>query len=426
NVKMLAVLFERYHVKMYNYFLRLTGNKSVSEDLTQEVFLRILKYRDTFRHESKFTTWMYKIGRNVHIDYLRKYKEEMPLEEKWEEEIAAESQPEQKTQEEQDMVFLHRALSQLTPAKKEVLVLSRFQGMKYQEISQLLGCSLSTVKVQVHRAIKDLREKKKVPGKLLMNKLGAKAVAFIDDIFLLPGKKGAERVKQIADIMERYSFKWAFGCRPPDLTEEIASYCRVRGLKNVAMEVLLHFNKKTTVADSRRAIEICRKFDLSITPYFIMFEPDMTMDDVKKNIDFLAEYGLLWPLPASNILVPYPGTPVYKALNKQNRIIENNNQFKMLFKNPGVEQFMNRVVSTLRKAIHLEFKLKEMEFVTDLDESPDYVPKRQKVRAFLDEMSSVTWNFMNNSINNPECDYSDDFLEKINRIDIGIWNWPVP
>jgi RNA polymerase sigma factor (sigma-70 family) len=158
NVKMLAILFERYHVKLYNYFLRLAGNKSVSEDLTQEVFLRILKYRDTFRYESKFTTWMYQIGRNVHIDYLRKYKKEMPLEEKWEEEVAADTQPEQKTLEEQDMVFLHKALSQLTPAKKEVLVLSRFQGMKYREISQLLGCSLSTVKVQVHRAIKDLRK----------------------------------------------------------------------------------------------------------------------------------------------------------------------------------------------------------------------------------------------------------------------------
>jgi RNA polymerase sigma-70 factor (ECF subfamily) len=158
NVKMLAVLFERHHVKLYNYFLRLSGNKSLSEDLTQEVFLRILKYRDTFRYESKFTTWMYQIGRNVHIDHLRKYKKEIPLDERWDEEVAPTCQPEQKTQEEQEMMFLHKALSQLTPARKEILVLSRFQGMKYQEISQLLGCSLSTVKVQVHRAIKDLRK----------------------------------------------------------------------------------------------------------------------------------------------------------------------------------------------------------------------------------------------------------------------------
>lgn len=158
NVKILAILFERYHIKMYNYFLRLTGDKGVSEDLTQDVFFRILKYRGTFRRESKFTTWMYQIGRNIHFDYLKKYKNELPLEEQWTEEIAAETRPEQKTQEEQEAEFLHRALSRLAPAKKEVLVLSRFQGMKYREISILLGCSLSAVKVQVHRAIKDLRK----------------------------------------------------------------------------------------------------------------------------------------------------------------------------------------------------------------------------------------------------------------------------
>ena len=158
NVKILALLFERYHVKLYNYFFRLTGDKGISEDLTQDVFFRILKYRATFRQESKFTTWMYQIGRNVHFDHLKKYKKEMPLEEKWEEEIAAESQPEQKTQEEQEAVLLHRALSRLAPSKKEVLVLSRFQGMKYREISKVLGCSISSVKTQVHRAIKDLKK----------------------------------------------------------------------------------------------------------------------------------------------------------------------------------------------------------------------------------------------------------------------------
>jgi RNA polymerase sigma factor (sigma-70 family) len=158
SIKLLAILFERYHVKLYNYFLRLTGHQGTSEDLTQEVFFRILKYRGTFRQESKFTTWMYQIGRNVHIDYWRKYKEELPLSEQWEEKIDPANPPEQEAREEQDAAILHRALSQLPPAKKEVLVLSRFQGMKYREISQLLGCSLSAVKIQVHRAIKDLRK----------------------------------------------------------------------------------------------------------------------------------------------------------------------------------------------------------------------------------------------------------------------------
>jgi RNA polymerase sigma-70 factor (ECF subfamily) len=158
KIEMLAILFERHHVKLYNYFLRLTRDKGISEDLTQDVFFRILKYRDSFRHESKFTTWMYQIGRNLHIDYLRKYKKEMPLEEKWEEEPSSDSHPAQITEAEQESIFLHQALSQLPPIRKEILVLSRFQGMKYQEISHLLGCSLSSVKTHAHRAIKDLQK----------------------------------------------------------------------------------------------------------------------------------------------------------------------------------------------------------------------------------------------------------------------------
>jgi len=160
NIKMLAILFERYHIKLYNYFLRLTGDKGVSEDLTQEVFLRILKYRETYRkkREGKFTTWMFQIGRNTYIDFWRKYKEEIPLEERWEEESAQGKEPEQVTQQEQDLEFMHQALSKLPFAKREALILSRFHGMKYLEISHLMGCSISAVKVQVHRAIKDLRK----------------------------------------------------------------------------------------------------------------------------------------------------------------------------------------------------------------------------------------------------------------------------
>ena len=156
---MLAILFERCHVKLFNYFLRLTRQRSLSEDLTQEVFFRILKYRKTYRSESKFTTWMYSIGRNAYIDHLRKYKKEMPLEEMWEEEVSPSQQPHEHSETQEDSEILHQALSLLSPAKKEVLVLSRFQGMKYQDISQIQGCSLSSVKVQVHRAIKDLRKK---------------------------------------------------------------------------------------------------------------------------------------------------------------------------------------------------------------------------------------------------------------------------
>ncbi len=158
EVKLLAILFERHHVKLYNFFLRLTANNGLSEDLTQEVFFRVLKYRDTFRADSKFTTWMYSIGRNVHIDHIRKHKRETPLEDQWKDEPAPDALPQEQAEAEQETKYLQKALALLPEPKREILVLSRFQDMKYNEISKLLGCSLSSVKVQVHRAIKELRK----------------------------------------------------------------------------------------------------------------------------------------------------------------------------------------------------------------------------------------------------------------------------
>ena len=70
KVEKLAILFERHHVALFNFFLRLTGNRAASEDLVQDVFTRILKYRATYMGEDRFTVWMYKIARNAHIDSL--------------------------------------------------------------------------------------------------------------------------------------------------------------------------------------------------------------------------------------------------------------------------------------------------------------------------------------------------------------------
>jgi RNA polymerase sigma factor (sigma-70 family) len=155
--EMLAVLFERHHVRLYNFFLRLSGDRSLSEDLVQEVFLRILKYRHTFRGDSKFSTWMYQIGRNAHIDHLRSRSPEVSLDSSWEQEASPQPLPAQKAESEQQADLLARALERLPLRKREVLLLSRFQGLKYEEIAGLLACSVQSVKVRVHRALKDLR-----------------------------------------------------------------------------------------------------------------------------------------------------------------------------------------------------------------------------------------------------------------------------
>jgi RNA polymerase sigma-70 factor (ECF subfamily) len=158
RVEKLAVLFERHHIPLFNFFLRLTGNRSTSEDLVQEVFIRILKYRTTYRGEDKYTGWMYRIAHNAHIDHLRRHKEALPLDDQFVEAASAEPAVEDKVAKDRDVALLSKALTRLPEQKQKVLVLSRFQNLKYREIAELLDCPVGTVKALVHRAVKELGE----------------------------------------------------------------------------------------------------------------------------------------------------------------------------------------------------------------------------------------------------------------------------
>jgi RNA polymerase sigma factor (sigma-70 family) len=152
--EMLGVLFERYQVPLFNFYLKLTGERAASEDLVQEVFFRILKYRQSYRLETPFRAWMYQIARNARVDYLRRRRPETA----WEPEMSPAIAPVDTAQQSQENALLHRALMRLPLEKREVLVLSRFQELKYEEIAQLLGCELGTVKTRVHRALQELRD----------------------------------------------------------------------------------------------------------------------------------------------------------------------------------------------------------------------------------------------------------------------------
>src|SRR5881392_2997329 len=79
NVARLEILFDRHHAGLLRYFLYLTSNRAASEDLAQEVFFRILKYRHTYQPEAGFRAWLYQIGRNVHADYVGKLKPEVAM-----------------------------------------------------------------------------------------------------------------------------------------------------------------------------------------------------------------------------------------------------------------------------------------------------------------------------------------------------------
>ena len=158
DVEKLGLLFERYHRAVFDFFARMTGNRAVSEDLVQDVFFRILKYRNTFRAESHFKTWMFQIARNVRVDYYKKHGSERAAFESKEELCSDSALPIEKLEEDERTRLLECALLRLQPEKREILVLSRYQDMKYEEIAELLGCELGTVKVRIYRAMQELRD----------------------------------------------------------------------------------------------------------------------------------------------------------------------------------------------------------------------------------------------------------------------------
>ena len=157
NVRLLGALFERHQTPLFRFFLRQGAGPQSSEDLVQEVFFRILRYRQTYREGSSFAAWMYRIARNARVDALRKQKPEQELEEDAAAPADPRRTPDEAVEREQQERLLRRALNALPEDRREVLILSRYQNLKYGQIADLLECDEGAVKVRVHRAIRELR-----------------------------------------------------------------------------------------------------------------------------------------------------------------------------------------------------------------------------------------------------------------------------
>jgi RNA polymerase sigma factor (sigma-70 family) len=159
DVSKLGQLFDRHHRALFDFFVRMTNNRAAADDMVQDVFFRMLKYRATFRDDSRFKAWMFHIARNARIDYFHKHQVEAVLDEDGAN--VPESPlpfPGRRLEEEQNRALLECAMFRLSEEKREVLILSRYQEMKYEQIAELMGCEVGAIKVRVHRAIKELRE----------------------------------------------------------------------------------------------------------------------------------------------------------------------------------------------------------------------------------------------------------------------------
>ncbi len=155
----LGLLFERYKKPLFGFFYGLNKDSELCEDLVQNVFFRILKYRYLFRGEGDFRTWMFHIARNVNHDQYRKtkWKHKESLD-SWEDRLSSGENRAEEIQHADERHLLSIALDRLPAEKKEILLLSKFQDKKYREIGEILGCSEGAVKVKVFRALQDLKD----------------------------------------------------------------------------------------------------------------------------------------------------------------------------------------------------------------------------------------------------------------------------
>lgn len=161
----LGLLFERYKRPLYGFFYGLNREPELSEDLVQNTFLRIMKYRHLFRGESAgradggdFRAWMFHIARNVNYDHHRKNKVKASEDlEHWQHRIGHDENLSSEIQQREEQTMLLQALDRLPADKREILLLSKFEEKKYSEIGIVLGCSEGAVKVKVFRALQELK-----------------------------------------------------------------------------------------------------------------------------------------------------------------------------------------------------------------------------------------------------------------------------
>jgi len=158
DLQQASLLFERYHKRIFNFLAHMSMDRDLAEDLTQNVFLRMIKYRSSYKDGLKFQSWIYQMARKGFSDNYQANKSRHSNfinVEKISDRIADHDESEEQAQRER---LLHRSMALLDDHQRELLALTRFQHMKYEEVALIMETTVANIKVKVHRAIAKLRE----------------------------------------------------------------------------------------------------------------------------------------------------------------------------------------------------------------------------------------------------------------------------
>jgi RNA polymerase sigma-70 factor (ECF subfamily) len=157
-------LVRRYEGRVYNYSLRLTGNRDDALDLMQDVFLGVYRHLERFRGDSQFVSWLFRIAHNKAVDLVRrrhaspvKYQVLPDDPDEWPDVSDTAANPQSAALTNEKNAMIQRLLDALTPEQRLTLELKVFQSMTFEEIAMMQDISANTAKTRFYSALKKLR-----------------------------------------------------------------------------------------------------------------------------------------------------------------------------------------------------------------------------------------------------------------------------
>jgi RNA polymerase sigma-70 factor (ECF subfamily) len=159
-----ALLLERHRGPVVHFLYRMVQNQAVSEELAQEVFLRVYRSRSTYEPTAKFTTWLFRIATHVALNSIRDGKKEkghesLDVEIEGMERQVADCQPtvEQEMIQNVKLREVRQAIEALPAKQRAAVLMHKYEGLDYAQIAAVLSCSESAVKSLLFRAYESLR-----------------------------------------------------------------------------------------------------------------------------------------------------------------------------------------------------------------------------------------------------------------------------
>lgn len=154
-------LVKRHYEDIFSYCYRRTGNREDAEDLTQEVFLKLVKAIYKYRHTGKFRNFIFTVAVNCCNDFIRRQKtrpEKEPDDTYLDSAVSGEMSPSEHMINRENRFILYERLSGLKEEQKEALVLHYFHGFKAREIAEITGVPLATAKSRIRQGREHLKK----------------------------------------------------------------------------------------------------------------------------------------------------------------------------------------------------------------------------------------------------------------------------